>query len=190
MRTLIRKAHIGLSILSRRLSVQGLRVTLLWAFSRGFSKLTGIPIIRHSQITPQLYVGAQYGRRGKRMLEQAGIEGDVNLRTEFDDAAHGLALAQYCHLPTTDDEAPSFEHLSQGVTFIERVISGGGKVYIHCAGGVGRAPTLAAAYLITQGMTLDQALALIQRTRPFIYIMPPQMAQLREFEARTRETVP
>jgi protein-tyrosine phosphatase len=189
MRTLIRKAHIGLSILSRRLSVQGLRVTLLWAISRGYSKLTGIPILRHSQITPQLYVGAQYGRRGKRTLERAGIEGDVNLRTEFDDAAHGLALAQYCHLPTTDDEAPSFEHLSQGVAFIERVISGGGKVYIHCAGGVGRAPTLAAAYLITQGMTLDHALALIQRTRPFIYIMPSQMAQLREFEARTRAAV-
>jgi protein-tyrosine phosphatase len=187
MRTLAGKAHKGLDILSYRLRTQGLRVTLLWVFSRSYSKLTGIPIIRHSQITPQLYVGGQFGQRGKRTLERLGITADVNLRTEFDDAAHGLALAQYCHLPTTDDEAPSFEHLRQGAAFIGRVIGDGGKVYIHCAGGVGRAPTLAAAYLITQGMALDQALALIRKTRPFIKIMPPQMARLREFEAQHRE---
>jgi predicted protein tyrosine phosphatase len=184
MRKPIRLAQKGIHILGYRLRTQGLRVTLLWAFSRGYSKLTGIPIIRHSQITPHVFIGGQFGRRGKRKLERLGIDADVNLRTEFDDAAHGLALAQYCHLPTTDDEAPTFEHLSQGAAFIERVIDGGGKVYIHCAGGVGRAPTLAAAHLITQGMTLDEALALIRRVRPFISIVPPQMAQLKEFEAR------
>ena len=26
----------------------------------------------------------------------------VNMRVEYDDAAHGLALARYCHLPTVD----------------------------------------------------------------------------------------
>jgi protein-tyrosine phosphatase len=68
------------------------------------------------------------------------------------------------------------------------VIDSGGKVYIHCAGGVGRAPTLATAYFITQGMTFDEAVALIRRTRPFINIMPPQFAQLKQFETlhRTR----
>jgi protein-tyrosine phosphatase len=189
MRKLVKLANKGIHILGHRLRTQGLRVTLLWAFSRGYSKITGIPIIRHSQVTPHIFIGGQFGPRGKRKLERLGIEADVNLRTEFDDAAHGLALAQYCHLPTTDDEAPTFEHLSQGVAFIERVVGSGGKVYIHCAGGVGRAPTLAAAYLVTQGMALDEALALIRKTRPFINIMPPQMAQLKEFEARHRETV-
>jgi protein-tyrosine phosphatase len=61
-------------------------------------------------------------------------------------------------------------------------------VYIHCAGGVGRAPTLAAAYLITQGMPLDEALAQIRKVRPFINIVPQQMAGLKEFEARHRGT--
>ena len=32
-------------------------------------------------------------------------------------------------------------------------------------------------------MSLDEALALIKETRPFINIMPPQMARLREVEA-------
>ncbi len=175
-------ARKGASILARRLRDQGLRTTLIWVYGRGLPKLTGVPLARFSRVTPGLYVGGQFGRRGKRKLEQLGVTGDVNMRVEFDDAAHGLALAHYCHLPTVDDEAPSLDHLEAGAAFIQREIAGGGQVYIHCAGGVGRAPTMAAAYLITQGMPLDSALDLIRQTRPFIRIMPPQMAQLRHFE--------
>jgi hypothetical protein len=172
----------GFRIVTHRLRTQGLRTTLLWLYARGIPKLTGVPLRRYSAVTPAVYVGPQYGRRGKRVLETWGITGVVNLRIEFDDAAHGLALAEYCHLPTIDDAAISLDHLRQGVTFIERVVQAGGKVYIHCAGGVGRAPTMAAAYFISQGKTLDEALALIRAARPFINIMPPQMARLKEFE--------
>lgn len=186
MPDLVASFRKGRDILTRRVRSQGLRVSLIWFYSRGFSKLTGIPILRHSRITPEVYVGAQYGRLGKRKLERAGITGDVNLRTEFDDAAHGLALLHYLHLPTVDDHAPTFDNLEQGAAFIRQEIDGGGKVYIHCAGGVGRAPTQAAAYFITQGMSLDEALTLIRRTRPFIDIRPTQMEQLKQFEARHR----
>jgi len=187
MSKFLRYARKGLRILARRLRTQGLRVTLIWVYGRGWPKLTGVPLFRYSRITPQIYVGGQYGRRGKRKLEAAGITAGLNLRTEFDDAAHGLALEQYCHLPTVDDDAPSMEHLHKGVSFIRRVLSGGGRVYIHCAGGVGRAPTMAAAYFVTQGMTVPEALALIRRTRPFISITPAQMARLREFAAIHRQ---
>ncbi len=187
MSTFLNYARKGLRILAHRLRTQGLRVTLLWAYGRGWPKLTGVPLFRYSRITPQIYVGGQYGQRGKRKLEAAGIRADLNLRTEFDDAAHGLALEQYCHLPTVDDDAPSVEHLQQGVNFIRRMLENGDSVYIHCAGGVGRAPTMAAAYFVTQGMTVDEALALIRRTRPFINIMPPQMARLHEFAAIHRQ---
>ena len=176
----------AIRIVVHRLRTQGLRTTLLWVYGRGLPKLTGVPLLRFSAITPQIAVGPQYGRRGKRRLEAQGYAGDVNLRAEFDDAAHGLALDEYCHLPTVDDDAISLAHLEEGVAFVRRVVESGGKVYIHCAGGVGRAPTLAAAYFIDQGMTLDEALALIRRTRPFINITLPQMARLREFEAERR----
>ncbi len=179
----------GWRILTRRLRTQGLRTTLLWLYARGVPKLTGVPLLEHSEVTPQLYVGPQYGARGKQALERAGITAGVNLRTEFDDAAHGLALAHYCYLPTVDDDAPSAEHLARGVEFVREQIDAGRKVYIHCAGGVGRAPTLAAAYLISTGMPREDAIATIRRARPFIDIMPPQMAALAEFEARQREPV-
>ena len=128
--------------------------------------------------------------RGKLSLERAGITAGVNLRAEFDDLAYGLALEHYCHLPTVDDDAIAAEDLERGVAFIRQQIDAGRKVYIHCAGGVGRAPTLAAAYLISTGMTLDEALAKIRRVRPFIFITSPQMAALTEYEAQQRAQVP
>ena len=177
------KARKGLGILYHRIRYQGIGVTLAWVVGRGVPKLTGVPLLRYSRITPTVYVGPQFNKRGKKALEKAGINGDINMRIEFDDAAHGLALADYCYLPTIDDAAPTMSHLQEGAAFAQRVIDEGGKVYIHCAGGIGRAPTMAAACFMSQGMSLDAALALIMATRPFINIMPPQMARLRELEA-------
>ncbi len=148
--------------------------------------MTGVPIIRYSQITPLIYVGPQHGRRGLHKLERIGITGLINLRSEFDDAAHGLAPVPYCHLPTANDAAPTTEHLVRGMSFIDKVVSEGGKVYIHCAGGVGRAPTMAAAYFIAHGWSLDEAINLIRGKRPFIVITPPQLNQLRLIEETLR----
>lgn len=174
----------GLKILVRRLKTQGLATTLLWLYARGVPYTTGIPMLQYSRITPSLYVGPQFNQRGKRLLEMEGINGCVNMRIEKDDAKYGLALEQYLYLPTIDDAAPSVEHLDQGVEFIRKIIQSGGKVYIHCGAGVGRAPSMAAAYLIAEGYTLDGALSLIRKVRPFIAITLPQMAQLKKYEQR------
>ena len=187
----------GARIIVRRLRTQGFRTTALWAYARGVPYITGVPLLRYSRVTPALYVGPQHRANGKRALAQAGIAYILNMRSEFDDAVHGLILtpdtppdgsladarASYCHLPTPDDEAPSMAHLAQGIAFIESAIDGGGKVYIHCSAGVGRAPTMAAAYLIRHGYSIDDALDLIRSARPFITITPPQMRRLRELEA-------
>lgn len=185
----------GARIIVRRLRAQGWRTTALWAYARGVPYITGVPILRYSRITPALYVGPQHRANGKRALAQAGIAYILNMRSEFDDATHNLtfdtppdgspadAPAAYCHLPTPDDEAPSMAHLAQGIAFIESAIGSGGKVYIHCSAGVGRAPTMAAAYLIRRGYSADDALDLIRSARPFITITPPQMRRLRELEA-------
>jgi predicted protein tyrosine phosphatase len=182
----IRAFQKGWTIFNRRLRTQGLRTTLLWAYGRGMPAVTGVPLLQFCQVTPHLYVGSQFNRFGKRMLEQQGIQACVNMRIEKDDAALGLALLKYLHLPTVDDEAPSTEHLQKGIDFIREIVQSGGKVYIHCGAGVGRAPTMAAAYLIAEGHTLDESLALIRKVRPFITITPPQMQQLQDFEKSLR----
>jgi len=182
MRKLFQYPQMGLEIIAYRLRNQGLATTLLWLYVRGIDFIRGIPFQRYCQITPVLYVGPQYRKSGKQALERWGITGSINMRTEHDDALHGLTFNHYCHLPTVDDQAPTLNQLERGVEFIDKLLSDGGKVYIHCAGGIGRAPTMAAAYFIHQGMALEEAIALIKKTRPIIRIMPPQLEQLKRYE--------
>ncbi len=187
MQKFIRGTRKGMAVVWGRLRTQGVRTTLLWFLVRGTTFLTGVPTLRYTRITPQIYVGPQYRPRGMAKLMRNGIRAGLNLRVEFDDAAHGLAMQRYCHLPTIDDTPPSLDHLYQGIAFIEQAVKAGDKVYIHCAGGIGRAPTMAAAYFMSEGDNLAGALSRIRAVRPFIRIMPSQMEQLKELEGQLRE---
>ncbi|MGC9334985.1 MAG: protein-tyrosine phosphatase family protein [Anaerolineae bacterium] len=171
-------------ILWQRLTQQGIRTTFWWAMDHALRILTGAPIARVGQITPQLYVGGQYRRRGWRRLELRGVTAVVNMRIEFDDAAAGIAPERYLYLPTVDDAAPSLEHLRSGAAFIADEIQRGGVVYIHCGSGIGRAATMAAAYLVSTGLTAEEAWDRIRLGRPFVRPTPPQIEQLKRFAAQ------
>jgi len=173
----------GLRILWLRLTRQGLRVTALWAADHAVRIVTGSPIQRVSQIAPHLHVGGQYRRRGWPRLRTRGVAAVVNMRVEFDDNDAGIAPARYLFLPTPDDGAPALEQLHTGVSFIAEQIAEGKGVYIHCGSGVGRAPTMAAAYLIDAGLTSAQAWARIRDIRPFIRPSAAQIEQIERFAA-------
>ena len=178
---MLKEAFKGMAILWGRLIGQGVRVTVLWTVDHLVRIVTGAPIRRLSQITPQLHVGGQYRRRGWPELEARGITAVVNLRTEFDNATAGIAPERYLYLPTIDDTPPSLEQLHEGADFIAKEIARGGGVYVHCGAGVGRAPTMTAAYLVSTGLTPDEAWARIRAVRPFIRIKPGQAAQIERF---------
>ncbi|MFN2289708.1 MAG: dual specificity protein phosphatase family protein [Anaerolineae bacterium] len=172
-----------LRILWQRLTQQGVRTTFWWAMDHAVRIVTGAPIERVTRVAPQLYLGGQYRRRGWRRLEVRGVTAVVNMRVEFDDAAAGIAPARYLHLPTVDDEAPTLDNLRLGSEFIAEEIERGGVVYVHCGAGIGRAAIMAAAYLVTTGLTADEAWDHIRLSRPFIRPTPPQIEQLVRFAA-------
>ena len=181
---LLSKITKGLDILWGRLTEQGLGVTALWAADHAVRIVTGAPIRSLSQITPQLHVGGQYRRRGWPRLASRGVTAVVNVRVEFDDNDAGIAPPRYLHLPTVDDEPPTLEQLRAGVAFIAEEIARGGGVYVHCGAGVGRAATMAAAYLVSTRLTPDQAWARIREVRPFVRPKPGQMAQVERLARR------
>ena len=173
----------GLEILRRRLAEQGFGVTAWWAADHGVRIITGAPIRRVSQITPQLHVGGQYRKRGWPRLAVRGITAVVNLRVEFDDREAGIAPPQYLHLPVVDDRAPSLDQLEMGAEFISAVVAQGGSVYVHCGSGIGRAATMAAAYLISTSLGKDEAWAKIRAVRPFIRPTAVQLEQIERYAA-------
>jgi hypothetical protein len=168
-------------LLRARLVEQGLRTTAWWAADHAVRIVTGAPIEQVSRIGPHLHVGGQYRRRGWPGLAARGITAVINLRIEFDDAAAGIAPPRYLHLPTVDDTPPSMKDLERGSAFIAGEIAQGGQVYVHCGSGIGRAATMAAAYLVTTGLAPEGAWAEIRRARPFIRPTPPQLDALRRF---------
>jgi protein-tyrosine phosphatase len=151
-----------------RLTTQGIRATLLWMHNVLNRLIIDQPVRHLCQVTPQLYVGAQFRKRGWRELKKWGISAVVNLREEFDDRKLGIELGEYHYIPTPDDHVPTQEELQKGVEFIADVIERGGKVFIHCGSGVGRAPTMAAAYLLSLGSDPETAWETIRKARPFI----------------------
>lgn len=171
-------------ILYRRLVEHGLKTTWLWVKDKLVRRQQGFSIPEISQIAPHLYVGGQHRRHGLAAMREQGITAVVNMREESDDVPHGLGLDRYLWLPTIDDAAPTLEDLERGAAFIHEQVSAGQGVYIHCASGVGRAATMAAAYLVSRGATPEEAWARVQQGRPFVRPTPPQVAAVRDFAER------
>ena len=166
-----------------RIRTNGIKNTLI----RYYTENTGIPILKYSQINDRIYVGAQQSAAGMQKLKKIGIKAIVNLRSEFDDRRHNLIFDNYCYLPVDEFTAPEINQLKEGVEFIKGQVKEGRKVYIHCSEGISRAPTLAVAFLISTGMTLPDAIALVKKSRPFINILPVQMECLSRYAAMNKK---
>ncbi len=161
---------------------QGIFSAILAGADRLIREYTGLPYERFSRITPQIYLGGQPQAARLKELAARGITAVVNMRSEYDypKETHWGAM-DYLHLPTTDNTAPSLEHLFEGVKFIDKEIAEGGKVYIHCWEGLGRGPTMTAAFFISQGMSPVEAVKKIRSVRRFIHMTPEQVDQLTTF---------
>jgi YegS/Rv2252/BmrU family lipid kinase len=141
----------------------------------------GAPVHKYSEIAPGLLIGGQHTERGTQAMADRGVTASINLRSESDDARLNRALGRHLHLPVIDGMEPTQEQLKEGVDFITQEIEDGGAVYVHCNLGIGRAPTLAAAYLMSTGVSLPEAWERIREKRPFVRPTRRQIDALRTF---------
>jgi dual specificity MAP kinase phosphatase len=145
-------------------------------------KLTGLPQLKRSQITHELFLGGQYGIRAIATMQKIGITGIINMRTRSLNDKKFAEYFEILNLPTPDFQAPTLDHLQQGVAFIKAQVEQSGKIYIHCRLGEGRGPSMVIAYLLARGMTYEDALATVKKVRPFIGLSKAQVNRLKEFE--------
>ena len=154
---------------------------------QSFRLIMGIPTLKRSQITANLFLGGQYNLRGLRVLRKLGITSIINMRVASIYRQVHYNGFNYLHLPTPDNTAPKLDDLVKGAEFASNEIAKGGKVYIHCRQGLGRGPSMAMAYLLKKGATYNDALATIKRVRTFINPTKVQVMRLKELESYFRQ---
>jgi protein-tyrosine phosphatase len=117
-------------------------------------------------------------------LARVGITHIIDMQIEFDDtplaADHGVEVLWN---PTDDDfQRKPVELFRRGVDFAQKALDRtDGKLFIHCAAGVHRAPMMALALLGSMGWDVGDAMALIEARRPVADFAEVYVRSVEEF---------
>src|ERR1700752_3532552 len=132
----------------------------------GFQR-TGMDI---TWLTDRIAVGGGiWSAENMAAVARAGITHIIDMQIEFDDTPlaekHGIEVLWN---PTDDDfEEKPAALFRRGGEFAQKMLeSEDGKLFIHCAAGVHRAPMMALAVLGTMGWDLEDAMEMIEARGP------------------------
>ncbi len=115
-------------------------------------------------------------------LVSAGIRVFINLQEPNEIGRNGKSFPDYttslqaiattlgtrieCHrFPINDRTAPTVQQMEQIQQLLRTSIQSGKRVYIHCWGGHGRTGTVAGCWLVSQGLTPEEALSTMKSRR-------------------------
>jgi len=89
----------------------------------------------------------------------------------------------YLHVPIPDQHPPSLDQTQQILSFINNMKLQSRPVFVHCQAGVGRTGTILHLYFMMQGMTFEEAEAIIRIKRiQCILLTEAQAAFLKDFD--------
>ena len=161
--------------LAYKINSHGIKIGII----RWITEVTGIPLLKYSKINKNIYIGARLSKFGVIYLKICKINSILNLQSENDGQKYRSIVKNYYHIPIVEFESPAIKSLKDGTKFIKNEVEKGESVYIHCAEGVGRAPTMAVAYLMLEGYKISDAIKLVSKNRPFINILDSQLKSLK-----------
>ena len=128
--------------------------------------------LRFSQITDYLTVGPQPSGSALRYLKESGFKHVIDLNADPEEADEALRVGISYHPAEVRDDDPIQVWLSKfdlAVGIIRRASENAETVYLHCTYGKGRSPTMAMAYLVTQGHTVEEAIAVVKSKHPEVW---------------------
>lgn len=125
------------------------------------------------------------GQQAAHLLQVRGVRLVINMYERADDEDLLQRLqADSLHLPVPGSCAPTQEQLDVGVEAISDALGRGERVAVHCGAGLGRAGTLLAAYLVSEGCAAEEAMARVRAARPGSIETVEQEQAVREFAER------
>ncbi len=123
-------------------------------------------------ITDRIAVGGGiWNADNMAAVARAGITHIIDMQIEFDDTplAEPHAIGVLWNAVDDDFQPKPSEVFQRGVEFaLNALDEDAGKVFIHCAAGVHRAPMMTLALLCSLGWKLEDARCLIEARRPVV----------------------
>lgn len=118
------------------------------------------------RVSRNLFIGSYSATLDKRQLKSLGISAILNLAGERYLKPHDGF--EYLSLKMPDSPRIDITYiLSLALDFIERNISEGRSVMVHCVKGLSRAPTIACAYVMwKQSLNFTEAIGVIKSSYP------------------------
>lgn len=169
-------------ILYQKMSVFSVRNYLTTQWRRVFG-------LNLSPVSANLLVGGQFTPAQWPLIYGLGVRAVLSMQAEYIDRFSGAPDPQFFRLVVPDFHAPTLEQIDEGVQFIAAAHAADLPVLVHCHAGVGRAPLMAAAYLmVSRRISRQAALAQLRAARPIIALNTRQYAQLDAYAARLAQS--
>jgi atypical dual specificity phosphatase len=153
---------------------QRLYARLVWLPTLSWNYLLGRVLkVRNwaDRIDAHVIVGAYPFARDVRGLVRDGVRAVVNTCEEYagPSVEYETAGVEQLRIPTTDFAHPRLEDVQAAVEFVQRHVSQGDTVYIHCKAGRARSATVALCWLVKyRGLTPVEAQELLLQRRPHV----------------------
>ncbi len=140
-----------------------------------------------------------YDERDYEYLKSIGIRMIVSLVESWEYEAYSkLSESEVVELlrrlevdlvrcPTMDGHAPDEESLLKIVALLDENDKRGVKTYVHCVGGMGRTPTVLAAFLVYRGHSTEDAFRTVSEINPDISITDEQYYAVKALELLLRQ---
>jgi atypical dual specificity phosphatase len=104
------------------------------------------------------------------VLEDFEVRGSTAIGRPMQPEDYESMKIQHLHLSCRDFTSPSFKLLNRGADFIDKYLTNGNRVYVHCKSGRGRSACMILAYFLKyRYLDLDTAYALLKKRRSIVF---------------------
>jgi hypothetical protein len=137
-----------------------------------------------SKIYDDLYISDYRAAVDLNNLKRIGITHILCVKESMSYSNHGDSI-QRMHVSVSDTGTSQLQRdvFPKCSEFIEKAVKKGGKVLVHCSGGVNRSPTVVIGYLMKhRGMTMFEAYEHVVKCRPKALPHPEYLRQLTEYD--------
>lgn len=142
----------------------------------------------HWWIDEPLVLGSSNPTTGQlKKLHEEGFRSIISLLDEREQSPNydieeveAMGFKRYS-IPVKDFSAPMLDDLKAFLKAMDRAVDQG-KVLVHCYAGIGRTATMAAAYWIDKGLSVNEAIKKIRKSNPSFVPSDEQENSLYELE--------